>query len=54
MEKIDHPDYQKMYLALFNHVTDALEQLAAQNFGQARQILICAQQEAEEAYLQRT
>jgi len=45
------PDYQKPYTLLFNAVTDALEALARQNFGQAREILIRAQQEAEEAYL---
>lgn len=52
MENNEHLDYQKMYLKLFNRVTDALEQMAAQNFGQARQTLIRAQQETEELYVQ--
>ena len=30
------PDYQKMYLALFNAITDALEELQKQNIGAAR------------------
>ena len=45
------PDYQRLYTALFNAVTDALRQLDAQNFGAARERLVCAQQEAEEQYL---
>ena len=42
----------KQYTRLFNGVTDALEALKEQNYGQARDILIKAQQEAEELYLQ--
>ena len=30
------PDYEKMYLHLFNAVTDALKALADQDLGQAR------------------
>jgi len=44
-------DYQKLYSKLFNAITDALEQLLRQNVGCARDILIRAQQEAEETYL---
>ena len=44
-------DYQKMYLLLFNAITDALEQLDAQNYGEARDTLIAAQQKAEEIYM---
>lgn len=44
--------YKTMYLQLFNAVTDSLEALTAQNFGQAKEILIKAQQEAEEYYLE--
>ena len=40
--------YKVMYLQLFNAVTDSIEALAAQNFGQAKEILIKAQQDAEE------
>ncbi len=39
------------YTILFNRITDALSALEHQNYGQAREILIRAQQEAEEAYL---
>ena len=44
--------YKTMYLQLFNAVTDSLEALTAQNFGQAKEILIQAQQDAEEYYME--
>ena len=44
-------DYQKMYTTLFNAVTDALEKMEAQNYGDARALLISAQQKAEELYI---
>ena len=44
-------DYQKMYMTLFNAITDALEQMESQNFGTAKETLIAAQQEAEEIYM---
>lgn len=44
-------DYQKLYLHLFNAVTDALEELSQMNFGKARADLIAAQQECEELYI---
>lgn len=44
--------YKAMYLLLFNAVTDSIEALTAQNFGQAKEILIQAQQDAEEYYLE--
>ena len=43
--------YQKMYYLLFNAITDALEQLDAQNYGEAKETLISAQQKAEEIYI---
>lgn len=43
--------YKKMYLQLFNAVTDSLEAMEAQNFGQARELLIAAQQVCEEIYM---
>ena len=43
--------YQKMYYLLFNAITDALEQLDAQNYGEAKKSLISAQQKAEEIYI---
>ncbi len=46
------PDYQKMYLLLFNAITDALAQLQAQNSGRAALILQKAQADAEELYIE--
>ena len=43
--------YQKMYTRLFNAVTDALEEMQQQNFGAARALLVQAQQDCEEIYL---
>ena len=45
------PDYKKMYLTLFNAITDALEEMEKQNIGLAREQLIAAQQEAEDIYI---
>ena len=42
--------YQKMYTTLFNAVTDALEKIEAQNYGDAKDLLIAAQQQAEDIY----
>ena len=44
-------DYQSLYYKLFNAYTDILEALEAQNYGQAKALLISAQQEAEELYM---
>lgn len=44
--------YKKMYLKLFNSITDALEALERQNYGQAADILKKGQQAAEELYLE--
>ena len=41
-------DYKAMYLLLFNAVTDALEKMDRQNYGEASALLIAAQQKAEE------
>ena len=45
------PDYEKMYHLLFNAITDALEQIEQQNFCSAKDLLIAAQQEAEDIYM---
>lgn len=45
-------DYQKGYSLLFNAITDALEDMAAQNFGLAQQRLISAQLQGEALYLE--
>ena len=44
-------NYQKPYTLLFNAITDALEQLDGQDIWQAREILVRAQQQAEEMYI---
>ncbi len=44
-------DYEKLYHLLFNAITDALEQMEQQNYGSAKDLLITAQQEAEEIYM---
>ncbi len=44
-------DYAKLYHLLFNAITDALEQMNAQNFGSAKEALISAQQKAEDLYI---
>ena len=44
-------DYQALYYKLFNAFTDILEALEAQNYGQAKALLIAAQQETEELYI---
>ena len=43
--------YQTLYFHLFNQITDALQAIDAQNYGAAKDILIRAQQDAEERYL---
>lgn len=43
--------YKEIYLNLFNRVTDAIREIELLNFGAAREILIRAQQNAEEKYL---
>ena len=46
------PDYASLYRFLFNAITDALGQLEAGVEEDARNILIQAQVEAEERYLE--
>ena len=43
--------YKKMYLKLFNAVTDALEAMERRNYGQAEDLLKRGKQAAEELYL---
>ena len=43
--------YKKMYYNLFNRITDAIEEINKMNYGSAREILIKAQQDAEEEYI---
>ena len=44
---------EELYHLLFNAITDALEAMEKLNFGEAKALLIAAQQNAEEGYLQR-
>ena len=44
-------DYQKMYTTLFNAITDALEKIEGQNYGDAKELLIAAQQKTEDIYI---
>ena len=43
--------FKTLYFNLFNSMTDAIDALDAMNFGKAKEILIAAQQNAEERYL---
>ncbi len=45
------PDYQKLYFQLFAAMADAVEAIDAANYGTAKELLIRAQQEAEEQYI---
>lgn len=45
------PDYKEMYYCLFRSFSDAIEAIEQLNFGECKQILIHAQQEAEEIYV---
>lgn len=45
-------NFPKYYTRLFNGITDAVEALQAQNYIKAQDILIRAQQDAEEMYLE--
>ncbi len=44
--------YRAMYLTLFHAATDAVQEIRQRNYGLAEQILIRAQQKAEEQYLE--
>lgn len=48
MEIENLPSY---YTILFNAVTDAIQALDRQDFGQARALLVQGQQQAEDAYI---
>ena len=45
------PDFEALYYKLFACTEDAIAQLEQQNYGKAKEILIDAQQKAEEAFL---
>ena len=45
------PNYKRLYFKLFAAIADAVEELEQQNYGAAKELLIRAQQEAEEDYI---
>lgn len=46
------PNYEKLYHLLFNAITDALEMMGSGNPETARVLLVRAQQNAEELYIE--
>ena len=51
-EVMNMDNFPKYYTRLFNGITDALEALGEQNYVKAQDLLIRAQQDAEEMYLE--
>lgn len=51
-QRSDIMDYKKLYFHLFNAVTDAIEGIQNGDVFSARDILIKAQQETEEMYIE--
>ena len=45
-------NYQKMYLLLFNAITDSIESIEKLDIGSAKEKLIQAQLDAEELFIQ--
>ena len=41
----------KYYMALFSILSDVMEEIDAQNYGRAKELIMKAQAEAEELYL---
>ena len=46
--------YEELYHLLFNAATDALRAMEQENFGQAKGLLVRAQQACEERYIARS
>ena len=44
-------NYQKMYARMVDAAEKAIEEIEQQNFGRAKSLLICAEQECEEWYI---
>ena len=44
--------FREMYATLFNAITDCLAELKEHNYGRAEQILVNAQREAENCYME--
>ena len=45
-------NYQKLYTLLFNAYTDALEAMESMDYERAKALLIHAQQQAEDCYIE--
>lgn len=45
-------DYKALYLTLFNAITYAVDQMENSNFGIAKNVLIRAQQDTEDKYIE--
>ena len=49
---MDHADYRKMYFTLFHAITDAIQNIEQQNYGEAMKILVKGQQDAEDIFIE--
>lgn len=52
VEKDGENVMETLYFNLFNRITEAIEAIDACNYGMARDILVKAQQDGEEAYIE--
>ena len=43
--------FEQMYFTLFTAISKAIENIEEANYGTAKELLICAQQQAEEIYI---
>ena len=46
------PDFEKLYYYLFGVLADAVEAIEMENYEEAKELLIAAQQNAEEEYIE--
>lgn len=51
MEEILNYNYEKMYLHLFNRITDAIRAMEKHNYSEAADILRSAQRKSESIYV---
>ena len=49
---MENSTYKKMYLILFNAVTDAIQNIDQKNYGKATEILVKGQQDAEDIFIE--
>jgi hypothetical protein len=50
-EDMEMENYEVLYKVLFNGMTNAVRELEGQNYGNAHQVLVKAQQDAEEIFM---